>query len=291
MPPTTVILVDDSPDQLRLLARVLQRASWQVHTAAGSIEGEALAARILAGPDAAQTVILTDLHMPRDPYAAAHPWAAGAYLALRLRARMEWGELPRAPIVGITSLLEPEICMAALAFGCDAVLEKDPPLSLAARVTAALEEAHCTSTLAGLDAMLRLARPERAQVPQPVPLPTVADVNAALLAYRRCGVVGLGASALARMLVPQVESVLQRGEAAYAQIMGCLDELACLGAGEAAAILHSELERQLTPSAQQIQLARSKTAYYRLRRAAIHALVGMLAQRRDHASFEHMLAL
>ena len=69
MPPTTAVLVDDCPDQLRLLARVLQRAGWQVYTAAGSIEGEALTARILAGPDAAHTVILTDL-------------------ALRLRARM-----------------------------------------------------------------------------------------------------------------------------------------------------------------------------------------------------------
>jgi CheY-like chemotaxis protein len=76
MPPTTAVLVDDRPEQLRLLARVLQRAAWLVHTAAGSIEGEVLAARILAGPAVVHTIILTDMHMPGDPYAAAHPWAA-----------------------------------------------------------------------------------------------------------------------------------------------------------------------------------------------------------------------
>jgi CheY-like chemotaxis protein len=298
MPPTTAVLVDDRPEQLRLLARVLQRAAWQVHTAAGSIEGEALAARILAGPAAAHTVILTDMHMPGDPYAVAYSWAAGTYLALRLRARMGWGELPRAPIVGLTSLLAPELHMTALAFGCDAVLEKDPPITLAARVTTALQEARSTAGLDGLDAMLRLARSEesrpmegRAQASQPLLLPTVADVNAALLAYRRYGLIGLGESALARALGPQAGSVLGRGEAAYAQLMCCLDELVCLGAGEAAAILHTELDRQLAPAAQQIQRALSKTAYYRLRRAAIQALVGMLTQQRDPAPFEHMLAL
>jgi CheY-like chemotaxis protein len=298
MQPTTAVLVDDCPDQLRLLARVLQRAGWQVHTAAGSIEGEALAARILAGPAAAHTVILTDMHMPGDPYAAAYPWAAGAYLALRLRARMQWGQLPCAPIIGLTNLLEPAIRTAALAFGCDAVLEKDPPLSLAARITAALQEARSTAGLDGLDAMLRLAGSEesrqmdgRAQAPQPVPLPSVGNVNAALLAHRRYGLIGLGESVLARALEPQAGSALGRGEAAYTQLMRCLDELVRLGAGEAAAILHTELDRQLAPAAQQIQRALSKTAYYRLRRAAIQALVGMLAQQRDPAPFEHMLAL
>src|SRR4051794_39010899 len=98
MLPTTAVLVDDCPNQRLLLARVLQRAGWQVHTAGDSLAGEALIAHILAGPAAAHTVILTDMHMPGDPYAAAHPWGAGAYLALRLRARMAWGELPRAPI-------------------------------------------------------------------------------------------------------------------------------------------------------------------------------------------------
>src|SRR4051794_36029945 len=125
---TTAVLVDDCPDQLRLLTRVLQRAGWHIYTAADSSTGAALAARILAGPDAAHTVILTDMHMPGDPYAAAHPWGAGAYLALRLRARMAWGQLPRAPIVGITSVLNPAQREAALMFGCAALLEKDPPL-------------------------------------------------------------------------------------------------------------------------------------------------------------------
>jgi len=289
MPPTTAVLVDDRPDQLRLLTRVLQRAGWDVHTAPDSSAGAALAARILAGPAAAHTVILTDMHMPGDPYAAAQPAAAGAYLALRLRAQMSWGELPRAPIIGLTSLAATDLQLAALLCGCDALLEKDPPLQLAARIHAALAQFDRAANAAGLDALLRLARP--AAPPQAAPPFTVANVNAALLAHRRSGVLGLGASALARALMPQATSVLQRGEAAYTQIMRCLQALECMGTGEAAAILHMELERQLAPSAQQLQLALSKTAYYRLRRAAARALVDLLTQQRDHAPFDHMPAL
>jgi hypothetical protein len=149
---------------------------------------------------------------------------------------------------------------------------------LAARITAELEQSYHPDSPSGLDEMLRLAGPMR-DTAQPPARPGLgeAEVKAALLAYRRSGVVGLGASALARALVPQAGSLLARGEAAYTRMMGCLDALAALGAGEAAAILRAELERQLSPSARQRELARSKTAYYRLRRAAIQALVDLLA--------------
>jgi CheY-like chemotaxis protein len=273
---TTAVLVDDRPETLGILARVLERAGWQTHAALGSLEGEALAARILAGPDAAQTVILTDLHMPGDRYAAQSPWAAGAYLALRLRARMAWGALPRAPIVAITSLLAPELRYAALVAGCDAVLEKNPPLQLAARVTAVLEQSYHPESPSGFDEMLRLARSTPSEAPSSLPI-TIADVTAALLAYRRSGVVGLGASALARALAPQAGSVVQRGEAAYAQIRGGLAALAALGAGEAAAILRTELEREAAPDERALERAFSRAQYYRHRRHAVRQLRDLLA--------------
>jgi hypothetical protein len=57
----------------------------------------------------------------------------------------------------------------------------------------------------------------------------------------------------------------------------------------AAAILHTELERHLPPAAQQIQLARSQSAYYRMRREAIQSLVDLLAHQHEHALIEHTL--
>jgi hypothetical protein len=198
---------------------------------------------------------------------------------------MGWGELPRAPIIGLTSLLEPEIRTAALAFGCDAVLEKDPPLSLAARITAALQEARSTAGLDGLDAMLQLARPEESRrmkgralaKPPAQPRLTDADITAAMLAYRRYGVIGLGESVLALALVPQAVSVLRRGEAAYMQLMGGLSELAYLGAGEAATILRMELECEATPRQRALERALSRAQYYRHRQRAVGQLRDLLA--------------
>jgi CheY-like chemotaxis protein len=268
---TTAVLVDDRPEQLRLLTRVFQRSGWDVHPAAGSVAGEALAASILAGPAAAHTVILTDMHMPGDPYVDDLPAAAGAYLALRLRARMSWRELPRAPIVGLTSLAITDLQLGALFCGCDALLEKDPPLQLAARITATLEHSYRAEHTAGFDALLRLAQ----RVPAP-PRLTDAAVKAALLAYRRSGVIGLGKSALAQALVPQAASVLQRGEAAYAQILHVLDALDRMGAGAAAVILRLELEHEAAPDERALALALSHAQYYRHRQRAVRQLRDLL---------------
>jgi CheY-like chemotaxis protein len=258
---------------------VLERAGWQAHAALSSIEGLALAARILAGPAAAHTVILTDMHMPGDPDADGLDAAAGAYLALRLRARMAAGELPRAPIVAITGMPLAETRLAALACGCDALVDKSPPLDLAARVTAELEHAYRPARPLVVDALLRQAQPAREAMRSPArPHLTVADVNAALLAYRRYGLVGLGQSALARALTPPAASALQRGQAAYAWLMECLDALAALDAGEAAAMLRAEMEGQLSPAAQYRKLAQSQATYYLLRRGAIKSLADLLAQ-------------
>ncbi|HEX9373926.1 MAG TPA: hypothetical protein VF897_23135, partial [Roseiflexaceae bacterium] len=211
---SAAIIVDDLAADRRLAARALERVGWATHTGRNSTEGDELAARLLCNGAAAQIVIITDLHMPNDPaYSASdRRTAAGAQFALRLRARMELGELPRAPIVALTALTEREIHLTALAFGCDAVLSKPATPDLAMRIEQGLAQARAEDADAvGAGALLRLLRCRLAETIAPYPYAVEAsgdatsplarasglieqDITRALLAYHRRG--------LAAMLCP-----------------------------------------------------------------------------------------
>ena len=272
---SAAIVIDDLSYHRDLAARVLRRAGWAVHLAASCAAGEALAEQVLGGPDAMRTVILTDLRLPGDPTdVAGRQVPAGARLALRLCGRMERGELPYAPIVALTALNDIEDHEAALLCGCAAVLAKPVTPALPARIVAALAQAP------GEDTVARRLRSwlAGATAPGRVPALTERDLYAALLAHRRRGPLGLGESALAEALAPQIASRVRRGEHVYYLLEGHLAELKRLGAPQAFEILHGELTGEASPERQQATLGLSRAEYYERRRAAALALLDLLGR-------------
>jgi CheY-like chemotaxis protein len=283
MNPNIAIIVDDLAADRRLAARALERAGWTAHTARSSVEGDRLVAQLLCDGDAARIVIITDLHMPNDPpfSASDRRTVAGAQFALRLRARMERGELPRAPIIALTALTEREIHLTALAFGCDAVLPKPATPDLVARIEQALAQARTEDgDPVGAGALLRLLRCRLAEstIRQVVPDLTEQDITKALLAYHRRGLVGLGESTLAAHLALRVAGLLQRGEQTYAMLVRHLDEIMQLGAPESLAILQGELVNHASPAEQCAELGLSLSEYYRRRREATLVLLDLLTR-------------
>jgi CheY-like chemotaxis protein len=283
------IINDDLAADRRLAARALRQAGLEVHTARNSVEGDALVERLLLGPGVKHVIVITDLHLPNDPAGAGlnGKGAAGVHWALRLRARMEHGTLPRVPLVALTALSEREIHMTALAFGCDAVVPKPATPDLVTRIRQALATAHAENVDAvGAQALLSLLRCRLAETFTPAsasaPRLTEQHITRALLAYRRRGLVGLGESELASALLPQVGGLSERGERTYALLVHCLDAVKQLGAAESLTILRGELLDQFGVDQQCAELNISISEYYRRRREAIAVLLDLLTRGTQH---------
>ena len=281
----TAIIIEDLAADRQLATLPLERAGWRVLPARNSAEGTTQIAATLEASEGDGMVIVTDLHLPNDP--AAPPGGArrvaGAYLALQLRSRMSRGELPRVSIVALTALSEREIHMTALAFGCDAVLTKPATPDLAARIEQAVEAAQREDAeVVGADALLRLMRLHLADTisalrEEPAAVLSEQDIKQALLAYRRQGLMGLGASVLAQTLFPDAFTPLHRGEQCYQRLLECLHEIRQLGAAESVALLQKELVEATSPGEVASELALSRSEYYRRRSEAISVLLDLLS--------------
>lgn len=275
----TAIVVDDNGSDRKIAARVFQKRGWQVFTARHSVEAQSVLASTLARVPAETVVIITDLNMPSDPaHRLIQPSSAGANLALQLRTQMEQGRLPRMPIIGLTSLTEREVHLTAIAFGCDAVLEKPATPDLCERIEAALARAQADeSDPIGATAMLRLLRQRLIETAHLDFVQfTEHDLTKALLQYRRQGVVGLGQSKLALSLFPLIESPIKRGEQTHDTLMLHLNAIMQMDVIESLEVLHGELIDDLSPADQADRLAISLSEYYRRRREAIHVLFGVM---------------
>lgn len=271
---TTAIIVDDHGADRQMAARVLRRQGWTVHTARNSVEGLQVLDQALQTTPASEIVVVTDLNMPRDPaHRLIQSSSAGANLALQLRTQMEQQKLPRLPIIALTSLAEREVHLTAIAFGCDAVLEKPATPNLNERIYSALASLSEDSDMVGASAMLRLLRQRLVeQTPlQPVQF-TESDLTRALLQYRRQGLVGLGQSGLAQTLFGSSASDLQRGERLHEALLEHISAITHMDVIDALEVLHGELADALTPGEQAERLAISQSEYYRRRREAIHVL-------------------
>ena len=274
----TVLLLDDVAADRQLAARVLHKHGWIVHGARTTVEADALLVQIAGST---HPLIVTDLHMPADP---AHrngdrAIVAGAQWALRVRAQMERGMLPRVPIVALTALTEHEIHLTALAFGCDAVVPKPITPALPDQIERALAQVGDDGDVVGAAALLRLLRHQLAIALQPPPTCapiTEQDVTRALLAYHRRGLLGLGDSTLAAALAPHIASTLRRGEHTYAVLVDQLAAVMRLGVHESIAILQGALIEHTSPADQSAALGVSLSEYYRRRREAIAVLVQLL---------------
>lgn len=278
------IIVDDLAADRQIAAHALQRVDWTVHTARNSIEAIALIERVVNDETASHTFILTDLHMPNDPTAADTPnqTTTGARFALYIRTQMEQGAVPRMPIVALTALTEREMHMTALAFGCDAVLTKPATPDLALRIEQALAQDGEESDAVGAYALLQLLRCRLAELTQLAPpaiiTPNEQHITRALLAYHRQGLVGLGQSVLASWVVPHCDSVIQRGEETYKQLLTYLDEIMRLGVHESMNILYGELKHNTAPADQCHELGISRSEYYRRRREAVAVLLELVTR-------------
>lgn len=285
------IVVDDIAADRQLVARVLRRAGWAVHPARNSAEANTLIDGIVQAEGAPHTLILTDLHMPNDRAftAAEQRTTAGARLALQLRMRMEHGETPRMPIVALTALTEREMHLTALAFGCDAVLLKPATPDFDVRIQHALAQAQAEDAdVVGAAALLRLLRSRLAEainLNMPAVSLTEQDITKALLAYHRQGIVGLGQSALAAWLAPTYANGMQRGEATYALLVECLDQIMRLGARESIELLSNEILHHSSPEEQCAKLNISLSGYYRRRREAIAALFDLVTNHRKSGCY------
>ena len=266
------IVVDDLAADRQLTVHVLKRAGWTVWSARNSVEGQALINEHGAAY-ADQLIIITDLHMPKDPAqrSLAQRGSAGACFALNLRTAMEHGEIARVPIIALTALSEHEVHQTALAFGCDIVLTKPATPDLPQRIAQALSQA-ATKDAVGVGPLLHLLRHHLVQHLQETATLQESDLTKALLAYRRYGMVGLGQSELAAQLVPRELNPLQRGEQVHALLLKQIDAVLRLGLNESLAILRAELLYAITPEAQAQQLAISLSEYYRRRREAIQVV-------------------
>jgi two-component system cell cycle sensor histidine kinase/response regulator CckA len=121
----TVLIVNDAPDQLALLAAVLGKAGYRTLTASDGEEAYALAAR------EHPALIVSDVMMPR---------ADGVELTRRLRADARLRSVPI--ILASAHVKDTESVVAALAAGADEYLEMPfDPLRLAALVARLLERA------------------------------------------------------------------------------------------------------------------------------------------------------
>lgn len=280
-----VIVIDDLAADRQLAVRVLRRANWNVQAVRSTVEAEVLIAAIRT-EERAHTLILTDLHMPRDPAHGdvAGGATAGARWALQLRVRMEQGKVPRFPIIAFTALTEREIFTTALVFGCDAVVSKPVTPDLTARITRAVEQSEADFIdPAGATALLRLLRCRLANAVGTTSTSnqqlTEAELTRALLAYQRRGVVGLGESALAAYLVPHATSLIVRGERTYKLLLHHLHTILSLNASASLTLLKGELQHHISPSDQAAELGLSISEYYRRRREAIAVLFDLLTQR------------
>jgi CheY-like chemotaxis protein len=278
----TVILVEDLAADRTLAARVLRNAGWTVQAARTTCEGEQYIAMVPIA-DVGHTVVVTDLHMPRDPmYGATNVGTiAGAQWALQLRARMEHGVVPRLPIVALTALTEREVRTTALAFGCDAVVLKPVTPDLAQRITQAIQTCAAEdSEPSGAASLIRLLRSRLAEAVLPSSLPqiTEAEITQALLAYHRRGLVGLGESNLAALLSPHISNILSRGEYVYTLLVNHLTAIMQVNASASLALLQGELVQHTPPAVQAAELGLSVSEYYRRRREAIGVLRDLLTK-------------
>ncbi len=280
--PKTAIVVDDLASDRRNASRVLLRRGWQVHLARNSAEGLECIQQVLATHAADEVIVITDLNMPRDPAThAVRQSTAGANFALQLRTHMEQQRLPRLPIIALTALTEHEVHLTAIAFGCDAVLEKPATPDLPERIAQALERSNTSdSDPVGAAALLRLLRQRLANETHigTEPAFTESDVTRALLCYRRQGLIGLGQSNLAQRLLPLVESALQRGELLYKRLLEHLQAIIEMDVLEALEVLQGEIIEALSPSEQCERLAISSSEYYRRRREAIRVLFEVMSE-------------
>ena len=278
----TAIVVDDMESHREGTARLLRRSGWATYTAHNGASGAALSQQILAAHPPEQVVVITDLHMPWSE--SPHDDLAGTHLALWLRVHMDRATLPRVPIIALTALTDPETLFQARAFGCDAVLEKPATLDLPARIQAALASPNPSPDPAHTQIMAVLRAALVAKLPALDPAAhsqtasislSIADLNAALLVYRRHGLVGLGESRLARYLAPEIPETLRRGEETAAMLHTRLELLAQRGETSAQTLL-AELN---TADAPEQHLAISKSTYYRQRQVASTQLLALLTQK------------
>lgn len=278
----TAIVVDDIESHREGTARLLRRSGWAAHTAHNGASGATLSQQILSVHPPEHVVVITDLHMPWGE--SPDDDLAGTHLALWLRVHMDAATLPRVPIVALTALTNPQTLQLARAYGCDAVLEKPATLDLPARIQAALAspfpapdaEQACTTAVLRAALVARLPALSATGGNQTTPTSlSIADLNAALLAYRRRGAVGLGESRLARYVAPEIPETLRRGEETVTLLREQLELLAQRGE-TSAHILLAELDPAGVPGR---QLAMSQSTRYRQRQAAGAQLLALLAKK------------
>jgi CheY-like chemotaxis protein len=280
----SAIVIDDLAADRQLTRLVLQRAGVQVLVGRDSRAGEVLLQQVVAHQIADQTVIITDLHMPDDPLMqVSRGGLAGAQWALQIRVRMERGALPRIPIVALTAFGNDEVLLTARALGCDAVLRKPATADLVERIEQALAETQTEHYAPpGMLPMLNLLRVQLASAlvapAEVVRTVQERDLTQALLAYRRYGIVGFGASSLAHALFPQIPTDLQRGEALHAKVVACLQRAVTLGRPDALALLQPELDEHSSPEQQAGTLGLSKSQYYRRRNEILAILFVLLME-------------
>ena len=102
--PTTILIVDDTPDTRRLMRRVLERASLVVLEAESGTEG--LAVSRATRPDA----VVLDLRMPG---------LSGFEVARAVRADPD-PAIARTPLLACSASVQAEVRGEALDAGCDA---------------------------------------------------------------------------------------------------------------------------------------------------------------------------
>ncbi|ABX03808.1 MAG TPA: response regulator [Herpetosiphon sp.] len=280
------IIVDDLAVDRQLAARYLQAAGYQTSMARSSKQAIEQLQQALAIYQPSQILLLVDLNMPNDPalQQVVASSLAGANLALQLQIQIANGSLPPLAIVALTALSASEVHQTAIAFGCDAVLEKPATPDLAQRIEQALATSAQQSPI-GSQALLNILR-LRLLAPTPSPPLNEEDLTKALLQLHRQGLVGLGTSHLAKYLFPQIANDYQRGLQTQAKIANVIREAMQLNVLETLAILEGEFVQLHAPQTQAQQLHLSKSEYYRRRKEAIAQLYHILAEARAESK-EH----
>lgn len=270
------LIIDDLAADRMLAHHCLTAAGWTTELARNSSAAWAVLERWRRAGTSG--LILTDLHMPHDSFHRT-TGTAGAWLALALREQMQRGTIPHLPIVALTALAEEDVHLTARAFGCDAVLIKPATPDLPQRIEEALARA-ADQTPAGTDAMLGLLRHTLAETlgglaPRQI---TEQQLTRALLAYRRRGLVGLGESELAALLIPGESRPLRRGELALERMRAAIERALHLGLTDTATLLRGELLAEESPAVQSHTLGLSISEYYRRRREAIGTLLQLMLE-------------
>ncbi|XSG73256.1 response regulator [Herpetosiphon llansteffanensis] len=274
------IIVDDLAVDRQLAARYLQAAGYQTSLARSSKQATEQLQQALTIYQPSQMLLLLDLNLPNDPalQQVVASSLAGANLALQLQIQIANGSLPKLAIVALTALSASEIHQTAIAFGCDAVLEKPATPDLAQRIEQALAASSQQAPI-GSQALLNILR-LRLLAPTPSASLSEDDLTKALLQLHRQGLVGLGASHLANYLFPQTAGDYQRGLQTQTKIASVIRETMQLNVLETLAILEGEFVHLQAPQAQAEQLHLSKSEYYRRRKDAISQLYHILAEAR-----------